>query len=119
VDDSLGHSIRVAVGRGTAVLEVATAVLAHLPRNADAGAAVGHAGREVVDAGGLVVAGEAPLVVLPAARVVDADVLGVAQRQLLDGSHNVSVIERRTAEASDHSRITFADFQPYYPIYPH
>ena len=67
------------------------AVLAYLARDADAGAAVRHAGREVVDVGGLVLSGEASLVVLAAVRVVHADVLLVALRQLLDGLVDVSV----------------------------
>ena len=72
------------------------AVLAYLARDADAGAAVRHAGREVVDVGGLVLSGEASLVVLAAARVVHADVLLVALRQLLDGLVDVSVQRRAT-----------------------
>lgn len=87
--DGRGDGVRVAVGGGPAVLEVALPLLAHLARDADAGAAVGHAGRELVDAGGLQVAQQAALVVLAAAGVVHGDVLGVSLAQLLDGSLNV------------------------------
>lgn len=87
--DGRGDGVRVAVGGGPAVLEVALLLLAHLARDADAGAAVGHAGRELVDAGGLQVAQQAALVVLAAVGVVHGDVLGVSLPQLLDGSLNV------------------------------
>ena len=81
---SLRHDVRVAVGGRTAILEVALLVLPHLARDADAGAAVGHAGRELVDAGGFVVSGEAPGVVQPAFGIVRPDVVPVSLRQLLD-----------------------------------
>ncbi len=48
-DQSLGHTIRVAVGGRAAVLEVALLLLADAARNADAGATVGHASGEFVD----------------------------------------------------------------------
>jgi len=90
--DGLGHWVRVAVGGGPTVLEVALLLLAHLAGDPDAGAPVGHAGGEVVDGGGLVEPREAPHVVLPAVRVVHSDVLGVFFAQLLDGLLDVSVI---------------------------
>lgn len=93
--DGLGDRVGVAVGRWPPVLEVAVAILAHLARDADAGASVGHAGGELEDVGGLVVAGEAPGVVPAAARVVHADVVIVPLAQLLDGSFDVSVGEER------------------------
>lgn len=87
--DGLGDRVGVAVGRRPPVLEVAEAVLAHLARDADAGAPVGHAGGELEDVGGLVVAGEPPGVVPAAPRVVDADVVVVPLAQLLDGRFDV------------------------------
>ncbi|TNN36072.1 hypothetical protein EYF80_053764 [Liparis tanakae] len=84
-DQGLRHAVRVAVGRRAAVLEVALLVLAHVARDADAGAAVGHAGGELVDVGGFVVAGEAAGVVQPPFGVVGADVVAVPLAQLLDG----------------------------------
>lgn len=89
--DGLGDRVGVAVGRRPPVLEVAEAVLAHLARDADAGASVGHASGELEDVGGLVVAGEPPGVVPATPRVVDADVVVVPLAQLLDGRFDVSV----------------------------
>lgn len=48
-DQGLGHAVRVAVGRRTAVFEVASFLLADVTGNADAGASVGHTCRELVD----------------------------------------------------------------------
>lgn len=90
--DGPGHGVRVAVRCRPAVLEVAFPLLAHLARDADAGAPVGHSGREVFDGGGLVETREAPLVVLPSAWVVHSDVLAVFFAQLLDGLLDVSVV---------------------------
>lgn len=84
-DNDLGDSVGVAVGRGPPVLEVPPPLQAHLARDADAGAAVGHAGGESVDAGRLLESRETPQVVLTPAGVVHTDVLGVSLPQLLDG----------------------------------
>lgn len=46
---SLCDNVRVTVGGRTAVLKVALFVVTHRARDADAGAAVGHASRELVD----------------------------------------------------------------------
>lgn len=81
----LCHGVGVAVGRGPAVLEVALLLVAHVARDADAGAAVGHAGRELVDVGRLVEARQAPGIVQPSLGVVGTDVVLVALAQLLDG----------------------------------
>lgn len=43
-DQGLGHTVRVAVGRRAAILEVALLLLPDVARNADAGATVGHTG---------------------------------------------------------------------------
>lgn len=83
-DQGLGHTVWVAVGRRATVFEVPLLLLAHAARNADAGAAVGHAGGEFVDVGGLVVAGEAASVVQPALGVIGTDVVTVPLAQLLD-----------------------------------
>lgn len=48
-DQGLGHAVWVAVGRRTAVFEVALFLLADVTRNADAGTSVGHTGRELMD----------------------------------------------------------------------
>lgn len=47
-DQGLCHAVRVTVGRRATVLEVALLLLADVAGNADAGAAVGHAGGELV-----------------------------------------------------------------------
>lgn len=83
-DQGLGHAVRVAVGGRAAVFEVPLLLLAHAAGNADAGTAVGHAGREFVDVGGLVVAGEAASVVQPAFGVVGTDMVTVPLAKLLD-----------------------------------
>lgn len=99
MSDRHGNCVGVAVRCRTAVLEVAPLVLAHLPRDADAGAAVGDAGGEVVDAGGFVQTREAPHVVLSAVRVVHRDVLLVRFAQLANGLLNVPVRKRREERA--------------------
>lgn len=93
--DGLRHSVRVAVGCRSAVLEVAPPILAHLPGDADAGASVGHAGGEVVDAGGFMETCQAPHVVLAAMRVVRTEVLFVFLAHSLDGFLNVPAVRRK------------------------
>ena len=56
--------VRITVAGGSPVLQVAVALLGHVPRDPDAAAPVGHPGTEVVDAGGLVQTGQPPLIVL-------------------------------------------------------
>jgi len=67
--------------------------MAHVAWDADAGSAVGHAGGELVDAGRLVEARQAPGVVQPSFGVVGTDVVLVALAQLLDGLLDVPVKE--------------------------
>lgn len=101
VCDGLCHGVRVAVCCGAAVLEVAFLLLAHLARDADAGASVGQSGGEVVDVRGFEVTREAPDVVLSSMWVVHFDVLGVFFAQLLDGQLDVSD-ERDTEDLHNH-----------------
>lgn len=63
--------------------------MAHIAWDADAGAAVGHAGRELIDVGRLVEACQAPGIVQSSLGVVGTDVVLVALAQLLDGLLNV------------------------------
>lgn len=84
-DQGLGHAVRVAVGRWAAVLKVTLLLLADAAGDADAGAAVGHARRELVDVGGFVAAGEAAGVVQPPLGVVGTDVVTVPLPELLNG----------------------------------
>lgn len=93
-DQSLCHGIWVAVGRRTAVLEVALLLLAHGARDADTGATVSYASRELVDVGGFMVAGEATGVVKPPFRVVGADVVAMPLPQPLNGLLNGPEQER-------------------------
>lgn len=88
-DEGLCHSIRITVGGGPAVLEVALLLMAHVPGDADAGAAVGHASGELVDVGCLVETRQAPGIVQPPFGVVGTDVVLVTLAQLLDGLFNV------------------------------
>lgn len=87
-DQGLGHAVRVAVGRWTAVLEVTLLLLADAAGDADAGATVGHACREFVDVGGFVATGEAAGIVEPPLGVVGTDVVTVPLPKLLDGILN-------------------------------
>ena len=73
VGDEAGDRVRIAVGVRAAVFGVALAVLGDLPRDADPGAAVGHAVAELVVRGGLVLAGEAALDVVAVALDVQVD----------------------------------------------
>lgn len=86
----LRDAVGVAVGRRSAVLQVAIAIFAHLPRNPDAGAAVGDSGRELVQTRRLVPSRQSALIVFPLFRVVGLDVFQVLQSQLLDGLVDVS-----------------------------
>ena len=83
--ERLRDHVGVAVGGRPAVLEVALLLLAHGARDADAGAAVRHAGGELVDARRLVVARQAAGVVQAPLGVVGADVVHVPLGQPLDG----------------------------------
>ena len=56
--------VRVAVTARSPVLQVAVSLLRHVPGDPDAAAPVGHPGTEVVDAGGLVLTSQPPLIVL-------------------------------------------------------
>lgn len=84
-DQGLRHSIRVAVGRRAAVLEVALLLLAYAARNADAGATVGHTSGEFVDVGGFMVASETAGVVEPPFGIIGTDVVAVPFPKLLNG----------------------------------
>lgn len=90
-DEGLCHSIRITVGGRPAVLKVALLLVAHVPGDADAGAAVGHASRELVDVGCLVETRQAPGIVQPSFGVVGTDVVLVTLAQPLDGLFNVPV----------------------------
>lgn len=94
-DQGLGHAVRVAVGRRAAVLEVALLLMADAARDADAGATVGHARRELVDVRGFVMAGEAAGVVEPPFGVIGPNVIAVPLPELLYGLFNGSVNTRR------------------------
>ena len=100
-DDSLGHPVGVAVRGWSAVLQVTFALLPHLAGDADAGAAVGHAGRELVDAAGLVEPGESTLVVATILGVISDDVTLVVLAQLLDGFLDHSVTDKQAFGESD------------------
>ena len=62
-----------------------------MPGDSHAGAAVGHAGREVVDVARFVASRQAALVVLPPLGVVVIDVELVAGGELLNGRFNSPV----------------------------
>ena len=87
-DQGFGHTVRVAVGRWTAVLKVTLLLLADAAGNADAGAAIGHARREFIDVGGFVVASETASVVEPPFGVIGTDVVMVPLCKLLNGLFN-------------------------------
>lgn len=89
-DQGFGHTVRVAVGRWAAVLEVTLLLLANIARNADAGATVGHTCREFVDIGGFMVASETAGVVKPPFGVIGTDVITVPLPKLLNGILNSS-----------------------------
>src|SRR3954447_8108820 len=61
LQDQTRDRVRIGVGVGAAILGVTLAILGDLPRDADAGAAVGHAVAELVVGGGLVCTREATL----------------------------------------------------------
>lgn len=84
-DQCLRDSIGVAVGRWATVLKVTLLLLANSARNADAGATVGYASGELVDVGGLVVAGQTADVVQASLGIVGPDVVVVSLAKLLDG----------------------------------
>lgn len=88
-DKGLCHSIRITVGGGPAVLKVALLLVAHVPGDADAGAAVGHASGELVDVGCLMETRQAPGIVQTPFGVVGTDVVLVTLAQLLNGLFNV------------------------------
>jgi hypothetical protein len=81
LSDDSGELVRVAVGSGATVLEVALVLGGDGAGDAHGGAAVGDAPGELVVGGGLVLARHAQVVVL----AVDAHVLLLAARELLHG----------------------------------
>lgn len=74
--------------------------MAHVAWDADAGAAVGNTGGELVDVGCLMEARQAPGVVQPSFGVVGTDVVLVTLAQFLDGFLNVPVKEAGRGEGS-------------------
>merc|ERR1711874_882378 len=84
-DQNLGHSVGVAVGRWSSVLQVALTIFCHLSWDPDTGSSVSHTSGEVVDAGGLVVTSQTSGVVLALAGVIGLDVTHMVLRQLLNG----------------------------------
>jgi len=89
LDQNLSDLIRIAVGGGSAIFQVAFAVFGHVPWNPDGAAPVGDSGGEVVNGGGFVEAGETTLVVLALVGVVGLDVANVVAGQLVDGGLDV------------------------------
>ncbi len=85
LDKNAGNLIRVTVGRGSPVLEVALTLLSNTTWNSDRTATIGHAGTEVVDGGCLVESGQPALVIFSLIRVVRFDVANVMARQLVNG----------------------------------
>src|SRR5262245_60890899 len=79
LDEHRADLVRVRVRRRTTVLEVTEPGIGGRHRDPDRGAAIAHAVAELVDAAGLVLAGEALVV----ARAIDLDVLLVALAELL------------------------------------
>ncbi|TNN49789.1 hypothetical protein EYF80_040013 [Liparis tanakae] len=106
------------VGGRTAVLEVALLVLPDQARNANAGAPIGHAGREGVDARGFVVTGEASGIVEPPFGVVGPDVIHVSLRQPVDGLLNDSAKERGISKAvtkkEEFTTLKTTETRPYF-----
>lgn len=94
-DEGLCHSVRITVGRGPTILEVALLLLAHSPGDTDAGTTVGHASGELMDVGCLVETSQAPGIVKPPFGVVGTDVVLVTLAQLLNGLFNVPAKEAR------------------------
>lgn len=82
LDESGGDTVRIDVGSGTPVLEVAESLLSDVSGNTDGSTTMGNTRREGRNAGGLVSAGETEVVVL----AVHSDVLVVPLGELLDGS---------------------------------
>merc|ERR1719219_978185 len=84
-DDDLSDRVGVAVAGRSPVLQVAVALLRHIPGDPDAAAPVGHPGTEVVDAGGLVESSQPPLIVLALVGVVRHDMSLVVPGEVVDG----------------------------------
>lgn len=83
--ENLGHTVRVGVGGGTAVLKVATALGGSFAGNANGAATVSDTVGELLDGARLVAASEALLIVL----AVLLDALLVVRLELLEGSLDV------------------------------
>lgn len=83
--ENLGDTVRIGVGSGTTILEVAEALGSSLAGNADRAATVSNAPGELVDSTSLVSASKALLVVL----AVLLDALLVVRLEVLEGSLDV------------------------------
>lgn len=84
----------VTVCRRPAVFKVPTFVLTDLTWDPDTGPTISHTSGEVVDAGGLVLAREASLVVLAPTRIIHLDVLFVSLAEFLNGFLNMPVMDK-------------------------
>jgi len=80
----LHHTVRVAVGSRTPILEISVAVNHHLVRDADGRVVIGSAAGEVVNVARLTASRQSSLVVLATFRVVRADVARMLLTQLLN-----------------------------------
>lgn len=88
-ENRIADAVRVHVGAGAAILQVALLGAGDAARNSHAGAAIGDAPAELVDGRRFETSNESTLVVFAAARIVSLDVLRMLlrelQNRLLDG----------------------------------
>ena len=83
---TLSYLIWVAVGRGSPVLQVSASFLGHIPRDSNGATPIGHAGRKVMNGGGLVEARQSSFIVLALVGVVGFDVSNMMSRELVNSS---------------------------------
>lgn len=87
-ENGIANAVRIHVGAGAAILQVALLGCRDTSRDANAAAAVGNSPTEFVDRRGFEAPNQATFVVFSPARIVGFDVLRVLLGELLDGLLN-------------------------------
>ena len=84
--DTNSYLVRVTIGGGTSVLEVAATLFRHISRDPNGAASISHARRKVMDRGCLVLTRQPPFIVLALVRIICLDVTYMVSGQFINGT---------------------------------
>lgn len=82
------YLVRVTIGGGTSVLEVATTLFRHIPRDPNGAASIGHARWKIMDRGCLMLTRQPPFIVLSLVWIIRLDVTYVVSGKFINGTFN-------------------------------